>query len=159
MIRTALGHVPTGDQEKALEVFALFLTDRMPESVMTLRGSAGTGKTTLASAIVKAMTRLKQKMILMAPTGRAAKVFSLYAEQPAYTIHRRIYRQRSAADLSSFSLNTNLHSDTLFIIDEASMISTCSANEMFGTGSLLGLWGQELQDATHRRYRPVASRR
>jgi ATP-dependent exoDNAse (exonuclease V) alpha subunit len=137
MIRTALGHVPTGDQEKALEVFALFLTDRMPESVMILRGSAGTGKTTLASAIVKAMTRLKQKMILMAPTGRAAKVFSLYAEQPAYTIHRRIYRQRSAADLSSFSLNTNLHSDTLFIIDEASMISTCSANEMFGTGSLL----------------------
>ena len=110
---------------------------------MILRGSAGTGKTTLAAAIVKGLLELKQKLVLMAPTGRAAKVFSLYAGQPAYTIHRRIYRQRSAGDMSSFSLNDNLHTDTLFIIDEASMISNGNAwhdssNEaVFGSGSLL----------------------
>jgi len=106
---------------------------------MVLRGSAGTGKTTLAAAIVKAMLQMKQKLVLMAPTGRAAKVFSLYAGQPAYTIHRRIYRQRSAGDLSSFNLNDNLFRDTLFIIDEASMIANGDSlgEHVFGTGSLL----------------------
>ena len=105
---------------------------------MILRGSAGTGKTTLAGAIVRAMVALKQKLVLLAPTGRAAKVFSQNAGHAAYTIHRRIYRQKSAGDLSAFSLNDNLNRDTLFIIDEASMIANQGyGDSAFGSGCLL----------------------
>ena len=105
---------------------------------MILRGSAGTGKTTLAGAIVRAMVALKQKLVLLAPTGRAAKVFSQNASHAAYTIHRRIYRQKSAGDLSAFSLNDNLNRDTLFIIDEASMIANQGyGDSAFGSGCLL----------------------
>ena len=135
----SLGHVPTADQQQAVSLFAQFMTDRSPQAVMLLRGSAGTGKTTVAGAIVRALTLLGQKLVLMAPTGRAAKVFSLYAGHSAFTIHRRIYRQRTAGDLSSFNLNDNLHADTLFIVDEASMISQYALTEgaNFGTGSLI----------------------
>ena len=137
-IRQALGLEPTMEQEQAIGLFAQFMTDRDEQVVMILRGSAGTGKTTLAAAIVKALVSLKQKLILLAPTGRAAKVFSLYAGHPAYTIHRRIYRQKSAGDLSAFNLNDNLNRDTLFIIDEASMISNQGYGESaFGSGYLL----------------------
>ena len=130
--------VPTTEQEHALDVFATFMLDRQEQTVMILRGCAGTGKTTLAGAIVKALARLQQKMILLAPTGRAAKVFSLNAGHAAYTIHRRIYRQKSAGDLSSFSLNDNLNRDTLFIVDEASMIANEGFQESaFGSGRLL----------------------
>ena len=122
-ILQSFGFPPTAEQEHALDVFSLFMTDRSDHVVMILRGSAGTGKTTLAGAIVKALAALEQKMILLAPTGRAAKVFSLYAGHPAYTIHRRIYRQKTAGDLYSFNLNDNLNRDTLFIVDEASMIA------------------------------------
>ena len=118
-----MGHVPTAEQHKAMRVFAEFMLDKEPQAVMVLRGSAGTGKTTLAAAVVRTLLGMRQKLVLMAPTGRAAKVFSLYASQPAYTIHRRIYRQKSAVGSMSFSLNDNLHTDTLFIVDEASMIS------------------------------------
>ena len=88
---------------------------------------------------MRAMVEMKQKIVLLAPTGRAAKVFSLYAGQPAYTIHRRIYRQRSGAiGMDGFSLNDNLHTDTLFIIDEASMIANQGYGESgFGSGCLL----------------------
>ena len=137
-IRQALGLTPTTEQEQAIDVFTQFMTDRSEQVVMILRGSAGTGKTTLAGAIVKALAALKQKLILLAPTGRAAKVFSLYAGHAAYTIHRRIYRQKTAGDLSSFNLNNNLNRDTLFIIDEASMISNLGFGEAaFGSGCLL----------------------
>ena len=137
-IRQALGLEPTLEQEQAIALFSVFMTDRSEQAAMILRGSAGTGKTTLAAAIVKVLAALKQKLILLAPTGRAAKVFSLYAAHPAYTIHRRIYRQKTAADLSSFNLNTNLNRDTLFIIDEASMISNQGYGESaFGSGCLL----------------------
>ena len=129
-ILQALGLTPTPEQEHALDVFSMFMTDRDNHVVMILRGSAGTGKTTLAGAIVKALVALQQKLMLLAPTGRAAKVFSLYANHAAYTIHRRIYRQKSAGDLSAFSLNDNLNKDTLFIVDEASMI----ANDAFANG-------------------------
>ena len=133
-----LGLSPTPEQAQALDVFAQFMTDRSDQVVMILRGSAGTGKTTLASAIVKAMAALKQKLLLLAPTGRAAKVFSLHAGHAAYTIHRRIYRQKSAGDLSSFNLNDNLNRDTLFLVDEASMISNLGLGETaFGSGCLL----------------------
>ena len=134
----ALGLPPTSEQEQALNVFTQFMTDRSDQVVMILRGSAGTGKTTLAGAIVRAMVALKQKLILLAPTGRAAKVFSLNSGHAAYTIHRRIYRQKSAGDLSSFNLNDNLNRDTLFIVDEASMIANLGLSEMaFGSGCLL----------------------
>lgn len=137
-INQSLGLEPTAEQAHAIEVFSMFLSDRHEHVVMILRGSAGTGKTTLAGAIVKALVSLKQKMILMAPTGRAAKVFSLNAGHPAYTIHRRIYRQKSAGDLSSFSLNDNLNRDTLFLVDEASMIANQGYGESsFGSGFLL----------------------
>ena len=146
-ILQALGLTPTTEQEHAIDVFTQFMTDRSEQVVMILRGSAGTGKTTLAGAIVKALAALKQKLILLAPTGRAAKVFSLYAGHAAYTIHRRIYRQKTAGDLSSFNLNSNLNRDTLFIIDEASMISNdllgnhnsqfSTLNSQFGSGCLL----------------------
>ena len=137
-INQSLGLEPTAEQAHAIEVFSMFFSDRHEHVVMILRGSAGTGKTTLAGAIVKALVSLKQKMILMAPTGRAAKVFSLNAGHPAYTIHRRIYRQKSAGDLSSFSLNDNLNRDTLFLVDEASMIANQGYGESsFGSGFLL----------------------
>ena len=137
-IREAMGMVPTAEQEHAIDVFSLFMTDRDDHVVMILRGSAGTGKTTLAGAIVRAMNVLKQKMILLAPTGRAAKVFALNAGHPAYTIHRRIYRQKSAGDISSFNLNFNNNRDTLFMIDEASMIANQGYGESaFGSGCLL----------------------
>ena len=130
--------VPTAEQEHAIDVFSLFMTDRDDRVVMILRGSAGTGKTTLAGAIVRAMNELKQKMILLAPTGRAAKVFALNAGHPAYTIHRRIYRQKSAGDISAFNLNFNNNRDTLFMIDEASMIANQGYGESaFGSGCLL----------------------
>ena len=133
-----LGLSPTPEQAQALDVFTQFMTDRDDQVVMILRGSAGTGKTTLAGAIVKAMAALKQKLILLAPTGRAAKVFSLNAGHAAYTIHRRIYRQKSAGDLSAFNLNVNLNRDTLFIVDEASMIANLGLGETaFGSGCLL----------------------
>ena len=89
ILRT-FGFPPTAEQERAASVFADFMTDRNSRSVMILRGSAGTGKTTLAGAFVRTLATLKQKMVLLAPTGRAAKVFSLNAGSPAYTIHRRI---------------------------------------------------------------------
>ena len=136
-IRSALVHTPTLEQEHAIDVFSLFMTDRHEHAVMVLRGSAGTGKTTLAAAIVKALVSLKQKIVLMAPTGRAAKVFSLYAEHPAYTIHRRIYRQKSME--GAFDLNFNSVQDTLFIIDEASMIANATnyGDTPFAQGQLL----------------------
>ena len=137
-ILQTFGLVPTEEQEHALDVFSMFMTDRSEQVVMILRGAAGTGKTTLAGAIVKAMVSLNQKLILLAPTGRAAKVFSLHAGHSAYTIHRRIYRQKSAGSLSAFTLNDNLNRDTLFVVDEASMIANQGYGESaFGSGYLL----------------------
>ena len=129
---------PTAEQRDAVSVFASFITDRDPRSVMVLRGSAGTGKTVLAGAIVKAMTGLGRKVMLLAPTGRAAKVFALNSGHEAFTIHRRIYRERTfSGPGGSFNLNDNLYADTLFIVDEASMISNMGHESAFGSGRLL----------------------
>lgn len=137
-IHQAFGFSPTAEQERAIGVFGRFMTDRTDRVAMVLRGSAGTGKTTLAGAIVRALEELGVRMVLMAPTGRAAKVFALNAGHAAHTIHRRIYRQRTAGDLSAFNLNDNLHTDTLFIIDEASMVANGgAADSVFGSGRLL----------------------
>lgn len=119
------GFPPTHDQLHALETFGRFLADRDQRSVMIMRGSAGTGKTSLAGAMVRTFHRLGQKLQLMAPTGRAAKVFSRNCGLPAYTIHRRIYREKAYTGLNGdFSLNNNMYKNTLFMIDEASMCSS-----------------------------------
>ena len=133
------GFPPTLEQAHALEVFAEFLTDRDPHAVMILRGSAGTGKTTLSGAIVRTLKEIRQKVMLLAPTGRAAKVFSLNSGSPAYTIHRRIYREKSFSGVEGqFNLNDNLYTDTLFMVDEASMIANMGLGGMsFGSGCLL----------------------
>lgn len=133
------GFPPTQEQAHALEVFAEFLTDRNPHAVMILRGSAGTGKTTLSGAIVRTLKEIRQKVMLLAPTGRAAKVFSLNSGSPAYTIHRRIYREKSFSGVEGqFNLNDNLYTDTLFMVDEASMIANMGLGGMsFGSGCLL----------------------
>ena len=132
------GFEPTVDQMYAVDLFARFMTDRDERAVMILRGSAGTGKTSLAGAIVRTMLELRQKVSLLAPTGRAAKVFSLNANQPAATIHRAIYREKAFTGLDGkFNLNVNLFHDRLFMVDEASMISLSSNNSTFGSGCLL----------------------
>ena len=129
---------PTTDQMHALDVFERFMTDSDERCVMILRGSAGTGKTSLASVIVRTLLDLQYKISLLAPTGRAAKVFSLNSGQPAATIHRSIYRERTFAGLDGkFNLNANLYRNRLFLIDEASMISLTSVNSTFGSGCLL----------------------
>ena len=135
-IRQSFGFEPTLDQNHALITFASFITDGDDRAVMIMRGSAGTGKTSLSGAIVRTMKRLKQRVVLLAPTGRAAKVFSVNSDTPASTIHRRIYRQKSME--GAFSLAPNMHTDTLFMVDEASMIANEGLREsVFGTGCLL----------------------
>ena len=133
------GYSPTPEQAHALDVFAQFMTDPNPHSVMILRGSAGTGKTSLSGAIVRTLKAIRQKVMLLAPTGRAAKVFSLSSGAPAYTIHRRIYREKAFAGVDGqFNLNDNLYTDTLFMVDEASMIANMGlGGTTFGSGCLL----------------------
>ena len=130
-IQAVFGHEPTAEQWQAMRVFASFLGDRREQAVMVMRGAAGTGKTTLAAAMVRALTELEQKLVLLAPTGRASKVFSHYAGHAAFTIHRVIYRQKTLE--GGFSLGFNSSRDTLFIVDEASMISTHGAMDTGGS--------------------------
>jgi len=137
-IHKNFGFDPTGEQSEAIAMMSDFLMSQRGMELLLLRGYAGTGKTTLVGALVKTLTELKQSVVLMAPTGRAAKVFSAYAEHPAYTIHKQIYRQKSITDDSSFSLNVNLSKHTLFIVDEASMIPNEGlSSAVFGSGRLL----------------------
>lgn len=138
----AFGFEPTKEQLVAVETFAAFMFEPLAESVMVMRGSAGTGKTTLASAMVNTLRRLGQRVVLMAPTGRAAKVFSQNSGVVANTIHRKIYRQKTFNGIgTAFNLNNNIHKNTLFIVDESSMISNMppfgGGESAFGSGSLL----------------------
>lgn len=130
---------PTPEQELTMKMFADFLLSADTDAVFLLKGYAGTGKTSLVSALVRTLGKLKQKCVLLAPTGRAAKVFSHHSGHPAYTIHRRIYRQRSFSnEMDNFTMNANLHQHTLFIVDEASMISNLGlSGNVFGSGRLL----------------------
>jgi len=129
----------TNDQQRALDRIADFLFSGVADQLFLLTGYAGTGKSSLIGSLVRAMAQFRQKTILLAPTGRAAKVFSGYAAQQAYTIHKKIYRQKQFAEgTPHFSLAENLHKHTLFIVDEASMINNESADyALFGTGRLL----------------------
>ena len=134
-----LGFNPTQEQSDAMEKLGQFLISGTQDSVFLLRGYAGTGKTSLIGGLVRMLDKLQQKAVLMAPTGRAAKVFSQNAEHPAYTIHRKIYRQKIfSSETENFSLSDNLHQHTLFIVDEASMIANDGlSGSTFGTGRLL----------------------
>lgn len=129
----------TNDQTEALVKIADFLFSGIDDQIFLLTGYAGTGKSSLIGSLVKSMAEFRQKTVLLAPTGRAAKVFSGYAAQQAFTIHKKIYRQQKFAEGSPhFSLTENLHKHTLFIVDEASMINNESSDfSIFGTGRLL----------------------
>ena len=130
---------PTKEQDFVIKMLATFLLSPKSDLLFLLRGYAGTGKTSLVGALVKTLDMLKQKTILLAPTGRAAKVLSSYANHPAFTIHKKIYRRRSfAGESASFSICDNVTKHTLFLVDEASMISNEGlSGNMFGSGRLL----------------------
>ena len=130
---------PTSEQQMATQMLAEFVFAMKEDGVCVLRGYAGTGKTSLVGALVKALEQLRQTTVLMAPTGRAAKVFALHAGHKAFTIHRRIYRQKAfTGDGGDFLQGVNLLKGALFIVDEASMIPRhTSGGQQFGTGSLL----------------------
>ena len=138
-IKENFPYQPTFEQEIAVKSLSEFLLSQSNDAVFVLRGYAGTGKTSLVGALVKTMDKLQQRSVLLAPTGRAAKVFSAYAGHPAFTIHKKIYRQQSFSnETGNFSINDNLATHTLFIVDEASMISNEGlSGAMFGTGRLL----------------------
>ena len=131
---------PTENQKKIINSLSEYLADDDFSRFFVLNGYAGTGKTTLIAAVVSALKSLGIKTILLAPTGRAAKVLSRYANQKALTIHKRIYREQTNAQYESkFSLNLNREVEALFIVDEASMLSSGrnSDKTLFGSGSLL----------------------
>ena len=123
-------------QMELLDKLSRFITSQAPRKAFILRGYAGTGKTSIMAALVQSLKQLNQRFVLLAPTGRAAKVLSRYAGYPAYTIHKFIYRQKQLGE-EVFTLNDNLHKHTLFIIDEASMISGVREAHGFGSGMLL----------------------
>lgn len=127
---------PTEQQSQLIEQLGEFVMAPEPEKIFLLKGYAGTGKTSVVSALVRALNDLQQKTILLAPTGRAAKVISGYSGFPAYTIHKKIYRQKSMSEFK-FQVADNLHTNTLFIVDEASMISNSGTEGSFGSGRLL----------------------
>ena len=134
-----LGNIPTDDQSDALKKIAGYICDNNNDVIFLMTGYAGTGKTSVISSIVKTLDLLRIRSVLLAPTGRAAKVLSSYSGRQAFTIHKKIYRQKSSKDgLGNFSLDRNLHRDTFFIVDEASMVSNSSSDSsLFGSGRLL----------------------
>jgi exodeoxyribonuclease V len=125
-----LPFTPNDDQRKAITLITEFIFNRDERSVFILKGYAGTGKTNLISAFTKALPSVKWRTVLLAPTGRAAKVLSGYSQRPAVTIHKKIFRKEMNPNGGMlFSLAENLHRNTLFIVDEASMISADSGGE------------------------------
>lgn len=135
-IKSNFPFVPTVEQEKTIEKISEYIFSDRERKAFILCGYAGTGKTTLVSALVKTMSQLERRCVLLAPTGRAAKVFSSYSGKSAFTIHKWIYRQQSIMSGSRFVLMENRAVNTLFIVDEASMIAN-SGGSNFGTGALL----------------------
>ncbi|MCQ2973222.1 MAG: AAA family ATPase [Bacteroidales bacterium] len=133
------GFDPTSDQASAVDNLFNFIfskNENFPE-IFVLLGYAGTGKTSLMSAFVKTLSDFKINCVLLAPTGRAAKVFSQFSGKKAFTIHKMIYRQKTSALDSTFTLDRNLKSNTIYIVDEASMISLGGGDAFFGSGRLL----------------------
>lgn len=135
-IIACLSFMPNEGQNALLDKLSRFIISPVERKAFILLGYAGTGKTSMMAALVQAYKELQQKVVLLAPTGRAAKVLSRYAHTPAYTIHKFIYRQKKLGE-EIFSLNDNLYKNTLFIVDESSMISGIRDNQTFGSGILL----------------------
>lgn len=137
-----LHHEPTPCQDNLLRKVADFVTSD-DDDILVVNGYAGTGKTTAISAVIAVMTEYKIKSVLLAPTGRAAKVLSGYSGMPAYTIHKHIYRQKSVGGdgFGQFSLAPNKDKDTLFVVDEVSLIGIDAGQQQsssaFGSGNLL----------------------
>lgn len=152
-IISCLPFVPNAGQEAAIDLLSLFLAERGERPCFLLTGYAGTGKTSLVSALTKAMAALNQSTVLLAPTGRAAKVMSHYSGTNAYTIHKWIYHTESKPDQVTdikFSLAFNKDKNTLFIIDEASMIDQYLLRDLIqfvyqGEGCKMLLLGDEAQ--------------
>ena len=137
-IYTKLSFDATNNQKKIIEKLSAWLSDDDYSRIFLLNGYAGTGKTTIIAAFVAALKDLGFKPILLAPTGRAAKVLTRYSKLTAYTIHKKIYREKAISDYQSkFSLDYNREKDAIFIVDEASMLSTFAADSAFGSGNLL----------------------
>jgi exodeoxyribonuclease V len=123
---------PTSGQHLLIERLGRFLTSTWenPNALFLLKGYAGTGKTTIVTALVNVLPHLKKRFVLLAPTGRAAKVLAGYTKKPANTIHRKIYFARTTKEgVIALKLQQNLHTNTLFIVDEASMIQNSSMND------------------------------
>ena len=137
-----LGHEPTTCQDGLLHKVADFVSSD-EDDILVVNGYAGTGKTTAVSAVISVMKEFQTKCVLLAPTGRAAKVLSSYSGQPAFTIHKHIYRQKSVGGdgFGQFSIAPNKDKETLFIVDEVSLIGIDAGQQQsttaFGTGNLL----------------------
>ncbi|MFA5850442.1 MAG: AAA family ATPase [Bacteroidales bacterium] len=134
-----LGFSPTGCQDNLFKSLAQFVVSKEDKEIMLINGYAGTGKTSAIAALVATLKDYGQNIILMAPTGRAAKVLSNYSGTRAYTIHKQIYRQKSMSDgVGLFTLNVNKSRDTIYIVDESSLLSNGGAElSSFGSGRLL----------------------
>lgn len=139
LLTQKLAFEPTKSQQLLISVLSEYITVNEPDTIMLIKGYAGTGKTTMINALTQVLDMLKIRSVLMAPTGRAAKVMSGYSGKPAFTIHKSIYRQKSSSDgMGRFVLDKNLYKNTYFIVDEASMISDDAGDKsVFGSGRLL----------------------
>ncbi len=139
LLTQKLAFEPTKSQQVLISVLSEYITVNEPDTIMLIKGYAGTGKTTMINALTQVLDMLKIRSVLMAPTGRAAKVMSGYSGKPAFTIHKSIYRQKSSSDgMGRFVLDKNLYKNTYFIVDEASMISDDAGDKsVFGSGRLL----------------------
>ncbi len=138
--KDAFPYPPTAGQEEVIGLISEFITDTSHDKAFLLKGYAGTGKTSLISSLVNILKTIRMRSVLLAPTGRAAKVISLYSGHKAFTIHRKLYMQSARSDGSfRFVLTANKHKNTLFIVDEASMIpdSSTSESSLFGSRRLL----------------------
>jgi ATP-dependent exoDNAse (exonuclease V) alpha subunit len=132
-------HDPTIKQRKLLTLLSDFIFNQNKNALFLLKGYAGTGKTTTIGAFVNSLWTAGKKSVLLAPTGRAAKVISLYSKKPAFTIHKKIYFPKKQSNGSvAFVLQPNKHTNTVFIVDEASMIPDGRQNQqLFDSSSLL----------------------
>jgi exodeoxyribonuclease-5 len=139
LLKQDLGHPPTPKQDLGLQLLAKFIVDEHTNYIYLLKGYAGTGKTTMIGTLVKNIAKVKKKLVLTAPTGRAAKVISNYSNQHAQTVHRKIYYpKKTSGGGVDFVAQQNKHKNTIFIVDEASMIPDIPTGEdLFKSNSLL----------------------
>jgi len=139
LLNSNLGHDPTESQKSLINGLADYILSKKEKEILLIKGYAGTGKTTIVSSVVKTLNNLNTRSVLMAPTGRAAKILTAYSGKNAFTIHKKIYRQKSSKDgFGEFNLDKNFYTNSVFIVDEASMITNISKDvSIFGSGKLL----------------------